>query len=632
MKEGIIQPSTSEHASRVVIVPKQDGEYRVCIDFRELNKLIKRDHFPMPLIEDRTDDLRKAWVFSVIDLKNGFFHVPVAKESQKYTSFVTPEGQYEFLKTPFGLSVSPMSFLRFIDEVFRDLIRSKIVFTYVDDIIIPGENEEEAFDNLVKTLKVAERSGLTVNWRKCKFLKTRIEYLGLEIENGHVFPGTAKIKAVGNFPTPRNKKGIPSFLRLTEYFRKFVYKYTEIARPLSDLIKKEQPFVWGNSQSEAFAKLKQVLSAKPVLRIYNPDAITELHTDASKEGYGPVLLQKNEGEDRFHPVYYYSKKTTDAEKRSHSYELEVLAIISAVKKLRVYLLAIKFKIITDCEAFKKTLSKKDVATKVTRWSLILGEFEYAIEHRNGSRLKHADALSRYPVLVIANQLHAMIKKKQFEDERLHAIRTILQKEPYEDYFVENDIVMKLKDNRKLMVVPNCLQMEIIRGTHENGHFGIKKMKESIETEYYIPRLEEKLKEFVSYCIPCIISNRKGGKKEGELRPLPKGDRPLSTYHIDHVGPMIETRKAYRYIFVVIDSFSKFVWLYPNRTVSAKEVLKKLRAQQEIFGNSGRVISDRGTAFTSGEFQIIVTTKESSAYSLRLGYQGGTVRWSELLER
>lgn len=128
------------------------------------------------------------------------------------------------------------------------------------------------------------------------------------------------------------------------------------------------------------------------------------------------------------------------------------------------------------------------------------------------------------------------------------------------------------------------------------------MKESIETEYYIPRLEEKLKEFVSCCIPCIISDRKAGKKEGELRPLPKGDRPLSTYHIDHVGPMTETGKAYRYIFVVIDSFSKFVWLYPTRTVSAKEVLKKLGAQQEIFGNPERVISDRGSAFTSSEFQ------------------------------
>ncbi|XP_076686017.1 uncharacterized protein LOC143378059 [Andrena cerasifolii] len=160
LKDGVIQVSDSEHTSSVVIVTKRDGKKRVCIDFRDLNKQIKRDHFPMPLIEDKIDELRDARVFSVIDLRNGFLHVPVAEESRRYPAFVTHEGQYDFLKTPFGLCISPTSFLRFIDEVFHDLIQRKIVFTYVNDIIIPGENEEDAFNKLVQVLEVAATKGL----------------------------------------------------------------------------------------------------------------------------------------------------------------------------------------------------------------------------------------------------------------------------------------------------------------------------------------------------------------------------------------------------------------------------------------------------------------------------------------
>ena len=137
-----------------------------------------------------------------------------------------------------------------------------------------------------------------------------------------------------------------------------------------------------------------------------------------------------------------------------SYELEILAIINAVKKLLIYLFGIRFKIVTDCEALKKTLNKKDLSPKVARWALTLEEFDYEVEHKSGTRLRHADALSRHPALVVMNHLHAMIKKKQFEDKRLHAIKCILGNEPY----------------------------EIIRNTNENGYFDVKKMKETIETE------------------------------------------------------------------------------------------------------------------------------------------------------
>ncbi|XP_024877102.1 uncharacterized protein LOC112457984, partial [Temnothorax curvispinosus] len=376
LRDGIIKPSRSPYSSAVVLVKKKDGTYRVCIDYRPINKKIIRGQFPTPLIEDCIDDLASARVFSVIDLKNGFFHVPVAEDSQQYTSFVTPDGQYDFLFSPFGLCNSPTEFLIFMEEVFYELIRRRIIRKYLDDVVIPGRNEEEAMYGLRETLRVAAENGLVINWKKCKFLEREVEFLGHIVGGGCVRPSNEKIKAVQKFPRPKGRKDLQSFLGLTGYFRKFVLDYAIIARPLSDLLKDNKGFGFGAAQEEAFDRLKAILSKEPVLRIYKPDAITKLHTDASKLGYGAILLQKDSVDDSFHPVYYMSRKTSDAEQKLHSYELEVLAIVNALKKFRVYLQGIKFRIVTDCDAFRKTLDKRDLPAKVARWALFMEEFQY----------------------------------------------------------------------------------------------------------------------------------------------------------------------------------------------------------------------------------------------------------------
>jgi len=233
-------------------------------------------------VEEKIDCLRGAQVFSLIDLTNGFFHVPVEEESRKYTAFVTPDGHYEFMVTPFGLCNSPASFLRFVTEVFQDLIQRKIVIIYVDDIVIPGSSYEDGYEKLVMTVKVAEEHGLLINWRKCSFLTKKIEFLGHEIEQSQIRPAKSKINVVVHFPEPSTKQQVASFLGLTGYFRKFVHNYARIARPLSDLLKDGKSFCMGPEQRQAIATLKRVLSQEPVLRIYNPDAVTELHTELAR--------------------------------------------------------------------------------------------------------------------------------------------------------------------------------------------------------------------------------------------------------------------------------------------------------------------------------------------------------------
>lgn len=347
-----------------------------------------------------------------------------------------------------------------------------------------------------------------------------------------------------------------------------------------------------------------ILINKPVLQIYKQDAETQLHTDASKYGYGAILLQKNDEDNQFHPVYLMSLKTTPAEEKYHSYELEVLAVIKAIKKFRVYLLGIKFKIISDCSAFKMTMSKKDLVTRVGRWALLLEEYDYEIEHRSGNRMGHVDALSRNPhIFMIQDCLFYRIKKAQEEDEYIQTIVKVLEKENnYQDFLLKSELLYKCVDGEEKLVIPKRMQNEIIKNTHENGHFSVKKVSDIIKKEFFIPKLDSKIEDCIRNCVKCILINRKQGRKEGFLNPIDKENCPLSTYHIDYLGPMTATSKQYKHIFTVTDGFSKFIWIYPTKSTTATEVLDRLKLQQKIFGNPKRIICDRGTCFTSNDFK------------------------------
>lgn len=610
LENGIVRASSSEFACPIVLVKKKDGKTRICCDYRKLNKNLVKDRFPLPLIEDVLDGLQGAKIFSTIDLRNGFFHVPIEEDSIKYTAFVTHNGQYEFLKCPFGLSTSPPVFQRFINHIFRPLLMENIVIYYMDDIIIPSCNYEEGLERLKMVLQVAKEYGLEIKKEKCQFLKERIEFLGFIIEDGKVQPCEAKTYAIRKFPEPTTCRQLQSFLGLTGYFRKFIPSHAIIAKPLSDMLKKNQSFIFEDVQKQAFNRLKDLLTSEPILHIFQQGRETELHTDASKFGYGACLMQRDSIDSKFHPIYYMSKKTTPAEEKYSSYELEVLAIIQAVKKFRIYLLGTKFKIITDCSAFQKTMNKRDLTTRVARWALLLEEYDYEIEHRKGSKMSHVDALSRNPVVMtIINKEEGMIERlklAQEKDERIITIKKVLMTEEYDNYFVKHDILYKYENGQELIVPPKTMQTEIIRRAHEVGHFSVKKTEEMINREFYIPKLKEKIQTVIGNCIPCILGNRKEGKKEGFLHPISKQEGPLHTYHIDHLGPIPSTNKNYKYILAVIDDFSKFAWLYPTKSTTSKETVSCLLKQQKTFGNPTRIITDKGTAFTANEFEDYCT--------------------------
>ncbi|GFV07429.1 hypothetical protein TNCV_1737841 [Trichonephila clavipes] len=557
---------------------KKDGPSRMCIDYRKLNQKLVKDKFPLPIIEDVLDTLQEAKVYSTLDLRNGFFHVDVDEDCRKYTSFIVPDGQFEFNKVPFGLSTSPGVFQRYVSSIFRDLTRKGIVISYLDDLVIPAKNEQEGLEKFKIIFEVAKKYGLEIKFKKCQFLKKKIEFLGHIVESGTIKPSPTKTLAVRNFPEPTTIKQVQSFLGLTGYFRKYIKDYSKIAKPLSDLTRKENLFVFfGTQQKEAFEKLKKIMSEGPILHLYKYGRKTELHTDACKQGYGAILLQEAE-DGKLHPVYYMSKRQIQQKKRQH------------------------FKIVTDCSAFQKTMQKKELITRIARWALQLEEFDYEIEHRAGSRMKHVDALSRYPVMMVCNDtLTSKLKNAQEEDDNIQTLKSLLEKQESEEFLSEMVYSTKYLNGRELIVTPKAMQAELIKLIHENGHFSVGKTEEIVKQEFFIPNFSNVVKEVIVNCVPCILANKKTGKKEGFLNPISKESIPLSTYHVDFIGPLPSTNKSYQHIFTVVDAFTKFTWLYPIKTVSAESAFEKLKQQQKTFGNPIRIISDRGSAFTSKLF-------------------------------
>jgi len=621
LSEGIIKESTSNYASPVVLASKKDGNKRLCCDYRRLNKKIIRDNFPMAVIDDVLAKLQKAKVYTTLDLRNGFFHVPVAEDSRKYTSFVTQNGQYEFLFVPFGISNSPAVFCRYVHSIFRQLIQNGTIVAYMDDIIIPSETIEEGLQKLKEVLELAQSYGLQIKWQKSQFLKTRVTFLGYILENGTIKPSEEKLKAVKNYPLPSDKKSIQRFLGLASYFRRFIPNFTLIAKPLSDCLRKDNIFKITDEMIAAFEQLKFLLVSAPVLTLFNPQAYTEVHCDASMFGYGAVLMQRNSEDQQLHPIEYMSRKTTPAEQKYHSYELEVLAVVSALKKWRVYILGCKFKIVTDCKAFSMTMNKNDVPPRIARWAMFLQEFDYHIEHRAGTKLKHADALSRVYCLMVESSLRHRIKEAQMRDSWIKAVRQALMAGEYEDFYIHGDILLK-DPNKELLVVPCEMEKEIIEMAHRQGHFGSKKTLDILKKQFFIPDALNKVANVVKSCVECLVSDTKTGKKEGFLNSIDKGDKPLTTYHLDHIGPMTDTRKQYNHILVVVDAFSKFVWLYPTKSTGSKEVLNKLEKQASVFGNPKRIITDRGTAFSSNAFEDYCTRENIQHLMIATGVPRG----------
>lgn len=623
---GIVRDSVSEYASPIILVRKKDGKMRMCVDYRMLNSITVKERYPMPNIEDEIARLSGQAYFITLDLTSGYYQVPISEKSKPLTSFVTPDGQYEFNRMPFGLANAPAIFQRMMNKVLG-ATRYDGATAYIDDVLIYGKDVEECLSRLDKVLQMIEAANLTLNLSKCRFLRDRIDYLGYEISAAGVRPGEKKIQCVVDFPRPKDQHTVRQFLGLVGYFRKFIKNFAILAHPLTKLLAKDVSWSWADEEEHAFQTLKSRLVDRPVLAIYDVTAETELHTDASKVGIGGVLLQRSCSSDPFRPVAFYSRKTSPEEKHFHAYELETLAVVCSLKKFRVYVLGQNFKIVTDCSALRSTFSKRDIIPRVARWWLLMQEFQFTIEYRPGKSMSHVDALSRnpvsddetynaldqYPTVMTINSedwLHTL----QMGDSELSRIRDVLTTDIDADrlkYIRDNFLI---KDNKLYKfidgdqdnirwVVPKGARWQICRLNHDDiGHFGVEKTLERIKSTYWFAKMAKFVKKYVNACIECAYAKKDGSSKEGHLHPIEKIDIPFHTLHVDHLGPFVRSRQGNSYLLVVVDGFTKFALAKPVRNTKSESTIKVLDDIFCTFRVPDRLISDRGTSFTSHAFK------------------------------
>jgi hypothetical protein len=366
LENNIIRPSTSPCSSPIVLVIKKTGDHRLCIDYRALNKKTIKESYPMPLIDDQIDALSGNNYFTTLDLASGYYQIPIKEQDKPKTAFVTPEGHFEFNRMPFGLANAPATFQRMMHLVLGNM-RHKEALTYLDDVIIPSVDISEGMQRLKQVLQLLVNAGLTLKLDKCTFFGHSVNYLGFEISRDGIRLGSNKIDAVKNFLTPTNQRQVRQFLGLASFFRRFVQGFSIIAKPLTQLLKGDQSWVWSLDQQKAFEELKNTLVHKPVLALYSPEANTELHTDACKIGVAGILLQRDK-QLKLRPIAYFSRQTTPEEQNYSSYDLETLAVVASLQKFRVYLIGIHFKVITDCNSLRATFSKRDMLPRVARFT------------------------------------------------------------------------------------------------------------------------------------------------------------------------------------------------------------------------------------------------------------------------
>lgn len=399
LDNDVIRPSESPYNSPLWIVPKKadskgNKRWRMVIDYRALNEKTIGDAYPLPNITEILDQLGSAKYFSVFDLASGFHQIPMDDAHAQKTTFSTPHGHYEFNRMPFGLKNALATFQRLMDQVLTGLQGTEL-FVYLDDIVLYASSLREhkiKFDKLAERLRSAN---LKLQPDKCEFLRKEVGYLEHIIGRDGVKPDPSKISAVKEFLRPRNAKNIKQFLGLAGYYRRFIPNFSKAARPLTDLLKKDEEFRWKEEQEQAFAQLRNALCTEPILQypdFAKPFVVT---TDASGYAIGGILSQGPIGKDA--PMAYTSRLLNNAEKNYSTIEKELLAIVYCVNHFRPYLYGRKFSLVTDHKPLVWLHSVKDPTSRLVRWRLKLAEYEYDVIYKAGKTNVNADALSRNPV-------------------------------------------------------------------------------------------------------------------------------------------------------------------------------------------------------------------------------------------
>ena len=670
LKLGYIVPSKSPYGAPVFFVKAAGKEPRPVIDYRGLNAITVKDGYSLPLQDEVLDRLSKAKFFTKLDLKSAFNLLRIAPGDESLTAFRCFKGTYEYLVMPFGLSNAPSAFQRLVNHIFADLIYKDIMI-YIDDIVIfGGETLEEHIKIVRKVLERCKENYLKLGYKKCQFHTSSIELLGFVVTTNGIKPSPAKIKSVVEWPIPSSILDVQSFLGFANFLRRFVPRYSQVAKPLNNLVT-AGTFSWPSECQSVFQEIKDTLASAPVLVHANHELPFVIECDASDFALGSVLLQEING--RLHPVAYHSRSFTPTEQKQDTFYKEMLAILDSFKVWRHHLLGAKHEVQVFTDHKNLTYLKDAVVVKPAhaRWQLFMSQFNYKITHKSGASNHRADALSRRadylfnkvpleptPIfdpdvfldaleptnvdLFVSLSLEDLPRLTQ-EDEFVQRVRAYLennhlnkphpnvQEFRYDDY-------RHLLYWKERIYVPEPLRTYVTALRHDfrlGGHLGDTKTVELVLRDYWWPGLRRFVRTYVTSCSTCQQTKVPRHKPDGLLQPLPTPTIPWSYISMDFITDLPESEGC-TVIMVVVDLLTKMSHFigFPKMPTSKNMADVFLRRIVKFHGFPEVIVSDRGSQFVSHFWTEIckalgITKAISTAYHPET--DGQTERVNQVLE-
>ena len=581
----------------LVIIEKSDKSLRLCLDPKDLNEQILNDKYQIPTTEEIFDDLAHKNYFSILDLRESFYQIPICSQSAKLCAFGTPFGTYQFERLPFGIKISAEVFQKKNVEIFGSIKGIKI---YIDDIIIAGSNKKEHDSILRKVLEKAREAKITFNKDKFQFCKSEIRILGHIVSKDGIAIDPRRIQAINEMPEPNNKKSLLRFLGVVKYVAKFCPNLSAETAPLRNLTRDGEPWSWTHTHSECINKIKNLLTNSTILAHYDENLSTTIQTDACNEGLGCVLLQNNK------PISFASRSLTKAEQKYSIIEKEMLGVCFSLERFHYYVYGRTVEIQTDHKPLI-SIMKQDfdkVPTRLQRMRLKLMKYQFNISYLPGKHMILADALSRAYLpnkgeedpemeYIIHNIVKSVMSKKQqskFAEATTHdlilsqVVSFIQNGWPTNKISGEIGKYFALKEFLSVnfdilfygdrMVIPRSERKVLITKLHE-GHLGISKTIAKARRLFYWPGMSAEIRDYILGCSVCQETRNKNTKE-----PMISVEIPLRPWAKLGMDIMEFRNKVY---LVVIDYFSK--WIEYEKIIS-KDSINVIRSTRKMFARFG----------------------------------------------
>ncbi|KAD2393420.1 hypothetical protein E3N88_40397 [Mikania micrantha] len=539
LDKGFIRPSFSPWGAPVLFVKKKDGTFRMCIDYRELNKVTIKNRYPLPRIDDLFDQLQGSSYYSKIDLRSGYHQLRVQEEDIPKTAFRTRYGHYEFLVMPFGLTNAPAVFMDLMNRVCKPYL-DKFVIVFIDDILIYSKSEEEHAEHLRLLLELLKQEQLYAKFSKCDFWMREVQFLGHIVNEKGIHVDPAKIEAIKNWEAPKTPTEVRQFLGLAGYYRRFIEGFSKIAQPLTALTHKGTKYNWTDKQEAAFQLLKQKLCSAPILSLPEGTEDFAVYCDASGQGLGCVLMQRDK------VIAYASRQLRTHEKNYTTHDLELGAVVFALKIWRHYLYGTKCTIYTDHKSLQHIFDQKELNMRQRRWVELLNDYECAIKYHPGKANVVADALSRkdttgtrrvralmmtihtdLPDKVHSAQIEAL-KTENLVPESLRGMEEQLNVKPDGiRYFIDRMWIPLYGGLRELV-------MDEAHKSRYSVHPGSDKMYHDLKALYWWPHMKADIAKYVSKCLTCSKVKVEYQKPSGLLQqpeiPMWKWEQISMDFH------------------------------------------------------------------------------------------------------